>query len=133
MVPGLIIAFGILLLMIRTKIGQKFIALFVIFVAIATVISIFRTSEQPIDAFIKEKNVTVTSKTISGGKITEFPWFANDTTNYYILYPAVYYSTPKNSTCIGFNPKVRTSWCNQADQFIPKCYFDYQSKCRGRI
>ena len=133
MVPWAIISFGILLLMIRTKIGQKFIALFVIFVAVVTIVSIFRTSEDPMDTFIKEKSVTITSKTISGGRVTEFPWFGNDNTQYYIIYPAIYYSTPKDSSCIGFDPKERKSWCSEKDQFIPKCYFDDQSKCYGKM
>lgn len=133
MLPGFIIAFGILLLLIRTKVGQKFIALFIIFVAIVAVISIFHRSTEPIEAFIKEKNVSISSKTIAGTKMTEYPWFGYDATNYYILYPAVYYSTPKNSSCIGFNPKNLTSWCSEGDQFIPKCYFDDQSKCRDKI
>ncbi len=93
--------------------GQKWLILVIIAITVY-VVWYGLTYTSPIDMFIKEKSITIY-------KTTKNEVYGETQTDYYILYPALYYSISKTNKCVGFNPRNLDTWCGD-EKIFPKCF-----------
>lgn len=72
----------------------------------------------PRDRFIEENNLTLTGQqaTQVGPGI-----YAENTTHYFLLFPANYHKIAINNNCKGFYKLNKDTWCGD-EAFFPTCY-----------
>jgi len=114
-----IVIFGVLLLLIRTKIGQILLLLYILLLGINLLFLAFE--KEPHIQFMEDNNLLV-DRAKRDFDDKGAPWYhASDGSNYYYLVPGFYRVMSKDNECRGFSRFDINTWCIESPEDF-KCY-----------
>ncbi|MEO6536516.1 MAG: hypothetical protein ABIO00_02400, partial [Candidatus Paceibacterota bacterium] len=66
---------------------------------------------------IQSEHITVTKQ---GSGSDTFPWYGENTSYYYVIYPAVNYRILRSNSCSSFDAFNIDTWCGE-ERYFPRC------------